>query len=154
VKQMRAALGRARELNPDFADTYKLLAFIDLVSGENLDTALELINRAIALAPHREDIVYTKAQIQMRRKDFNSARQTAQALANGALKPDLRERAKTMLENITRIEEWMARANAEGSGVNGPSRETGFPHVSRPMGPGRRFKGDQIRGFLTQIDCD
>src|SRR5262249_11740068 len=59
VREMRAALGHARQLNPNFADTYKLLAFINLALGEDLDEATTLINRAIELAPHREDIVYT-----------------------------------------------------------------------------------------------
>jgi tetratricopeptide (TPR) repeat protein len=154
VKAMRAALGRARQLNPDFADTYKLLAFIDLVLGENLDEAIDLVDRAIALAPYREDIVYTRAQIQMRRKEYNAARQTAQTLVNGARKSDIRERAKTMLENIAVIEERMARAVAEGGSSEDVSRGAYVPHVTRPLGPGRRFQGDQIRGFLTQIDCD
>src|SRR5262249_7322022 len=43
VKEMRAALRLAGDLNPDFADTYRLLAFIDMVRGENLDEAVNLI---------------------------------------------------------------------------------------------------------------
>jgi tetratricopeptide (TPR) repeat protein len=154
VKAMRAALGKARQLNPDFADTYKLLAFIDLVLGENLDEAIDLVNRAIALAPYREDIVYTLAQVQMRRKEYNAARQTAQTLVSGARRLDFRDRAKTMLENIAMIEERMARTAAEGAGSDVGARGPYAPHVNRPLGPGRRFQGDQIRGFLTQIDCD
>jgi len=155
VKAMRAALGKARQLNPDFADTYKLLAFINLVLGEDLDEAVNLIDRAIALAPDREDIVYTRAQIQMRRKDYAAARQTVLQLAGGALKSDVRERANSMLENIAKIEERLAkmRAESEARGGGTPSAPDD-PHSTRPPLPGQRFQGDQVRGFLTRIDCD
>jgi tetratricopeptide (TPR) repeat protein len=153
VKTMREALVKARQLNPDFADTYKLLAFIDLVTNEDLDGALALITRAIELAPYRDDIVYTRAQIQMRRKDFAAARQIAQTLVEGAGKSDIRERAKFMLENISRIEERLARMKAEGVTADGPPRRPEGPRP-RPLGPGQRFQGDQVRGYLTRIDCD
>lgn len=140
VKEMRAALRLARRLNPDFADTYKLLAFINMVRGDDLDEAISHINRAISLAPHREDIIYTLAQIQLKRKDYAAARQTALTLT-GAAKSEVRERASSMLENIAKIEERLAQMKAEGEA-----------HSSPP--PGRRFQGDQVRGILTRIDCD
>ncbi len=150
VKEMRAALGLARQLNPDFADTYRLLAFINMVRGENLDEAISLINRAISLAPRREDIVYTLAQIQMRRKDYVAARQTALTLTGGAAKSDIRERANSMLENIAKIEERLAKMKAEGE-----ERGEGAPQSSTPPPlPGQRFQGDQVRGLLTRIECD
>ncbi|HKQ76296.1 MAG TPA: DUF1570 domain-containing protein [Blastocatellia bacterium] len=154
VKEMRVALDRARQINPDFADTYKLLAFINLVLGENLDEATRLIDRAIALAPHREDIVYTRAQIQMRRKDYSGARQTARTLTGGSAKSDIRERANAMLENIAKIEERLARIRAEGE-VSGDQSQAADDRASTvPPLPGQRFKGDQVRGLLTRIDCD
>jgi tetratricopeptide (TPR) repeat protein len=149
VKEMRAALRHARHLNPDFADTYKLLAFINMIRSEELDEAINLINRAISLAPHREDIVYTLAQIQMRRKDYAAARQTAMTLAGGAAKSDVRERANSMLENIAKIEERLAKMKAESD-----ARGDGSPQSSAPPLPGQRFQGDQVRGLLTWIDCD
>jgi Tfp pilus assembly protein PilF len=146
VKEMRAALRLARQLNPDFADTYKLLAFINMVRGEDLDEAIDLINRAISLAPHREDIIYTLAQIQLRRKDYSAARRIALTLAGGAAKSDVRERANSMLENIAKAEERSAQMKAEGESRGGAQ--------SSPPLPGQRFQGDQVRGLLTRIDCD
>lgn len=154
VKEMREALGRARQLNPDFADTYKLLAFISLVLGEDLDEAVNLINRAIALAPRREDIVYTLAQIQMRRKDYEAARKIALTLADQAVKPDVRERASSMLENIAKTEEWMAKMKAESEARGNQAPSHANSPSTRPPAPGERFQGDQVRGFLTRIDCD
>jgi tetratricopeptide (TPR) repeat protein len=150
AKEMRAALEVARRLNPDFADTYKLLAFINLVRGEDLDEAIELINRAISLAPHREDIVYTLAQIQMRRKDYAVARRTALTLAGDATKSDIRERANSMLENIAKIDERLAKMKAEGDARDAGASQS----LTAPPLPGQRFQGDQVRGLLTRIDCD
>src|SRR5262245_20990617 len=145
VKEMRAALGFARRLNPDFADTYKLLAFINLVRGEDLDEAIDLINRAISLAPNRDDVVYTLAQIQLRRKDYAAARRTALTLAGAAAKSDIRERANSMLEKIAKIEERLAQMKAE---------DEARAAQPTPPAPGQRFQGDQVRGLLTRIDCD
>jgi len=145
VKEMRAALGFARRLNPDFADTYKLLAFINLVRGEDLDEAIDLINRAISLAPNRADVVYTLAQIQLRRKDYAAARRTALTLAGAAAKSDIRERANSMLEKIAMIEERLAQMKAE---------DEARAAQPTPPAPGQRFQGDQVRGLLTRIDCD
>ena len=154
VKEMRAALELARQLNPDFADTYKLLAFINLILGENLDEATRLINRALALAPHRDDIVYTLAQIQMRRQDYSAAKQTARTLAGGTAKSDIRDRANSMLENIAKIEERMARLKAETESRGDQAPPPDDRASTRPPLPGQRFQGDQVRGLLTRIDCD
>lgn len=153
VKTMRAALNRTRELNPDFADTYRLMAFINLVLNEDLDEAANLIKRAIELAPKREDFVYTLAQIQMRRKEYDAAKQTAQVLAGSAVKTDIRERAKSMLEVIGTVEEQLARMKAEDR-LRGSVPQSSENASSRPPLPGNRFEGDQVRGFLTRIDCD
>jgi tetratricopeptide (TPR) repeat protein len=155
VEAMRTALAKARQLNPNFADTYKQLAFINLVLGEDLDEAADLINTAIKLSPKREDFVYTLAQIQMRRKDYQAAKQTVGTLAERAVKPDIRERAKSLLEVIARIEERMAEMKAESQSRGaGPQPSSENQSSSRPPLPGQRFQGDQVRGFLTRIDCD
>jgi tetratricopeptide (TPR) repeat protein len=154
VKTMRAALNRARELEPNFADAYKLLAFINLVLGEDLDEAVKLIRRAMALAPKREDFVYTLAQIQMRQKDYGAAKQTVQALAESAVKSDVRERARSLLEVIAKVEEQVAKMKAESLSRGNGSPSSPEPASSRPPLPGQRFQGDQVRGFLIRIDCD
>ncbi len=151
VKTMRAALNRARELEPNFADTYRLLAFISLVLGEDLDEAANLAKRAMALAPKREDFIYTLAQIQMRQKDYLAAKRTIQPLVAGAAKSDIRQRAKSLLEVIAETEDRMAKTKAEEH-LRGDGRSENTS--SRAPLPGQRFQGDQIRGFLTRIDCD
>jgi tetratricopeptide (TPR) repeat protein len=152
VKSMREALGRARQLNPNFADTYKQLAFINLVLSEDLDEALDLIRRAIEIAPGREDFQYTLAQIQLRQKDYEAARLTARTLAAEGRNAEIRDRAKSLIEVIDKIEQQLARMKAESEErSNGSHSPPDAPQ--RPPLPGQRFKGDQVRGFLTRIDC-
>jgi tetratricopeptide (TPR) repeat protein len=153
VKEMRASLEKARELAPDFADTYKQLAFINLVLNENLDEAVILLKRAISLAPHREDLAYTLAQIYVRQQNYSIAREIAEKIARGGVNEDNRDRAKTMLEVIKKVQEQLARLKAERPAeANQPHSET-TSQTSAPAGPGRRFEGDQVQGLLTRIDC-
>src|SRR5262249_46761086 len=45
VKLMRNELNRAIELKPDFAESYHLLAFINMITNEQLDESIKLIQK-------------------------------------------------------------------------------------------------------------
>jgi tetratricopeptide (TPR) repeat protein len=144
VKKMRASLNKARELAPHFPDTYKQLAFINLILNENLDEAVDLLKIALSIAPHREDFAYTLAQIYLRQKNHAAARRLIEPLTSGSVKTEIREQAKSLLEAIANDEEQaarLARANQSQSSASSP-----------PL-PGKRFEGEQARGMLTNIDC-
>ncbi len=136
---MRAALARARELAPNFPDTYRTLAFIDMVRQENLPEAVALLQEAIRLAPRRDEFRYTLAQVYLRQKNFSLARETAASIAGKSANPELRRRAAFLLESIGLAEEQARQSEAEKS--------------PPPTGPGTRFQGEQVRGMLTRIDC-
>lgn len=147
TQTMRAALARARSLQPDFADTYRLLAFINLVRNENLDEAVRLLERALELAPQRADFLYTLAQVAMRRQDYAAARRHAASVINGDAKAELRQRAQAMLATITQIEEQLTKAKTE------PGAQDTMASAAPPL-PGKRFAGEQVRGLLVRIDCN
>ncbi|MDX2042631.1 MAG: DUF1570 domain-containing protein [Acidobacteriota bacterium] len=154
VAEMRASLNRARELMPDFADTYKALAFIHLVQRENADEASALIRRARELAPDREDFLYTQAQIFLWQKDFSSARQTVQKILSNGLKTDIRERAQFLLQTIDLRESEAAFAKVEAEIKLRQQRESSKHTQDDPTKPpGKRFEGEQVRGWLTRMDC-
>lgn len=154
VAEMRASLNRAREQMPDFADTYKSLAFINLVQRENPAEASALIQRALALEPAREDFLYTQAQIHLWQKDFSAARQTAQKVISSGLNADLRDRAKFLLQTIDLRESEAALAKAEAEIRLKQERENPNKPADDPTKPpGKRFEGEQVRGWLTRIDC-
>ncbi len=159
VKAMRASLEKARELAPEFAETYRQLAFINLVLGENLDEAVGLLKRAIALAPERpvrpvlEDLHYTLARVYLRQQNYAAARQTAEQIVRGGSKSVVRERAHYLLNVIAQVEEQLARAKVESAVRSGQTEAASSPANAPPPPPGKRFEGEQLRGLLTRIEC-
>jgi tetratricopeptide (TPR) repeat protein len=97
---MRRELRRAIALNPDFTESYRLLAFINLVTGEGLPEAIALLRQGLKLSPGRPDLTFILAQIHLRMKDTDAARATLRQLLNGGANARLRQRARTLLERI------------------------------------------------------
>jgi FimV-like protein len=97
---MRRELRRAIALKPDFTESYRLLAFINLVTGEQLPEAVELLRQGLKLSPARPDLTFILAQVYVRMKDTNAARATLQQLINSGANARLRARAQTMLERM------------------------------------------------------
>jgi tetratricopeptide (TPR) repeat protein len=97
---MRTALRRAIALKPDFTESYRLLAFINLVTGEQLPEAVELLRQGLKLSPGRPDLTFILAQVYLRQKDPDAARLTLQQLLNSGANPRLRARAQSLLERI------------------------------------------------------
>lgn len=153
VKAMRASLYRARELEPDFPDTYKALAFINLVQKENLDEAVRLLKHALELEPGRDDFIYTLAQVYSRLDDFITARQTAESLIRNSANPGMRDRAKYLLETIAKREEDLAKAKEEEASRLRERNASGGSGDDPTRPPGRRFRGEQVRGLLTRMEC-
>ncbi|HEV2864350.1 MAG TPA: tetratricopeptide repeat protein [Pyrinomonadaceae bacterium] len=106
---MRAALKRAAELKPDFPESYRLLAFVNLVRGESLDESVKLLQRARALAPGNEHYALMLAQVYLRQEKFDEARRTVEPLTRPSADPSLRGPAQSLLNSINSMQEQMAR---------------------------------------------
>ena len=98
--EIRAALERAIRLEPRFPESYRLLAFVNLVTGERLDEATELLGRGLALAPNRPDLLFVLAQVQLRRGDRAAARAALEKVAVNSAQPRLRARAESLLREL------------------------------------------------------
>ena len=110
--EMRAALKRAIELKPDFAESYNLLAFVGLVTNERLDEAAEMIGRARALAPGKDEYLFVLAQIYLQQQKFDDARRLLESLAASAADPQTRSGAQSYLAQLSKIEEQRASFRA------------------------------------------
>lgn len=97
---MRRELRNAIALNPNFTEPYRLLAFINLVTGEQLPEAIELLRQGLKLSPGRPDLTFILAQVYLRMKDSDAARTTLQQLLNSGANPRLRARAQALLERM------------------------------------------------------
>jgi len=155
VKRMKAALGSAIQLAPDFPESYNLMGFIYLMMDENLGEGVNAVKKAIAIAPGREDYTMTLAQLYLRQEKFAEARQALEPLARGAERPDIRSRAQSFLETMARIEQFKAQSNTVTSAQTAPetSGETA-PPPPPPPALRRRFEGERVEGLLMRVDCD
>ncbi|MGH9799439.1 MAG: tetratricopeptide repeat protein, partial [Blastocatellia bacterium] len=148
------SLNRARELMPDFPDTYKTLAFINLVERENLSEAVAMLEKAIALEPGREDFQYTLAQVYLKQDSFALARQTVETILSTGMNADIRERSRFLLQTIALRESEAALAKVETEIRLRRERESPLkPEDDPTRPPGKRFEGEQVRGWLTRMEC-
>lgn len=127
AEEMRAALRKAIELKPDFPESYRLLAFVSLVSGERLDEALETIKRARSLAPGNQEYALILAQIYLRQQNLDAARQLLEPLAESADDPQTRAGAQSILKAIASMQEQAAQFKAmrEAAATNTESGDGG-----------------------------
>jgi cytochrome c-type biogenesis protein CcmH/NrfG len=103
--RMRTALNKAIEVAPGFPESYKLLAFVNLVTNTQITESVALLEKAIALSPGRLDFSYVLAQVQLRLKDYKAARLTLQQVIAGNPNPQMRVQAEAMLNRAAREEQ-------------------------------------------------
>jgi tetratricopeptide (TPR) repeat protein len=132
AREMRGALRRAIELKPDFPESYHLLAWVNLVTDEQLDEAIRLLERARALSPGSQEYAFVLAQIHLRRQNFDAARRAVEPLAHSGSDPQMRANAQSLLNAISSMEEQLARLKAErergvGRGDGQPESSSGQP---------------------------
>jgi tetratricopeptide (TPR) repeat protein len=127
---MRAELKRAIELSPTFPGSYSLLAFVNMISGEQLDDSINLLKHALALAPGRQDFDLMLAQIYLRQEKFDLARQALEPLTGGKNR-QIQSQAKTLLESIKRYEEQVARYKSDATNTGAEIAREGPPVLGR-----------------------
>jgi len=122
---MRAELKKAIELKPDFPSSYSLLAFVNMVTGEQLDESIDLLKRALTLLPGKQELSLQLAQIYLRQQKFDLAKQTLEPLRNSKDRR-YQQQAVMMLDSIKRYEGRLSEYNS-----NGGSGESGQPTLQR-----------------------
>ncbi|MGH9949799.1 MAG: tetratricopeptide repeat protein, partial [Pyrinomonadaceae bacterium] len=108
LRKMKASLLKAIEINPQFAESYSLLGFISLVSGEDLDEALKTVNKGLAIQPGNPDHLLLRAKILMRQEKFADARAVAETVAKSTEKKSVRDEAENLINSIKQVEETKA----------------------------------------------
>ncbi|HEX3086237.1 MAG TPA: tetratricopeptide repeat protein [Pyrinomonadaceae bacterium] len=111
VKIVRAELKRAIELNPDYTESHYLLAFVNMVAGDQLDDAAESLRTAIKLSPGRQDLVMQLGQLYFRQDKFDQAIQTLQPLRNSQ-DSSLQKQADILIRSIELLQKKAADGNA------------------------------------------
>ncbi len=115
VEKMRMALRKAIEIKPRFTRSYSLLAFINLVSDENLDESVKLLNQSLSLKPGDTNSLLQLAQIYLRQEKYKEAKKVAEKLIKNATDPSIRASSQNLLKSIQNIEQQVARNNSSQS---------------------------------------
>ncbi len=148
-KLMREQLRKTIALAPTFADAYRMLAFVNLITNEDLDEAVTLLKRALQLTPGRDELGSILGQVYLRQEKYDEARRVLEPIAKSAAEPQLRAQAQTMLDAVNRMAEMRARYPAQQEGVSLPASKT----VEVKPALRRRFEGEKADGVLTRVDC-
>jgi tetratricopeptide (TPR) repeat protein len=180
--EMRAALKKAISLQPNYAGSYSLLAFVNMVTGEQIDESIELLKRAIQLSPGEDRFRIDLAQLYLRKQDFDSARKIVEPLAQNSPEPHFKASAQALLKSIISYQERQAKfESARESGnverrnatdepprllkqgeTNSPTEPEGVAltqeeAIARAMREAMRkpLAGEtRARGILTRIECN
>ena len=166
AEKMRESLKKAIRLNPNFAESYNLYAFVNVVRNEAIDEAFDYLQKALKLAPGNQWYLLRAAELYLRKNDFENARKFALKVYETAPDEQLRVYAKTTLTNINSYEAQLAdiksnRARAASDVTDKPLSEEELAllnekamleSINQNL---RRLKAGEKRvlGYLTKIEC-
>jgi tetratricopeptide (TPR) repeat protein len=63
VTKIREHLQKAIDLRPDFPESYNLLAFVRLVTGEDVDDSIASLKRLLVSTPGRQDFAFMSCRV-------------------------------------------------------------------------------------------
>jgi len=161
----RAQLKRAIELRPDFADSYNLLAYINLVTGTEIDETIQLLKAALERFPGRIDFRYMLGQLYMQKDDYKQARPLLDQVLKGNVEASVSNHVQMLLKTITDVEGQQQAAREAALRARGLTREPSlqsaigmaFTDPSSSLRETLRIPpaGEaQIQGVLLAIECD
>jgi tetratricopeptide (TPR) repeat protein len=101
--KMRASLAKAIELDPQFGESYRLMALISLVNGDNLDEALRYIKRGLSIQPGAPDYMMLEAKILMRQEKYENARNVAERVAKTTDDKEVKTEAESLIKSIQQV---------------------------------------------------
>jgi tetratricopeptide (TPR) repeat protein len=142
AREMRASLRRAIELKPDFPESYHLLAFVNLVRGEELEESAKLLESARRLAPGNQSYALILAQIYLRQEKFDAARATAEPLTSESADPQTRAQARSLLDAIDSMRRQHASLEESSERSERPGASGGPGGEARP--PSLRRRGEVV----------
>jgi tetratricopeptide (TPR) repeat protein len=130
LTKMRDLLKKAIAAKPSFTESYELLAYINEVSGENLDESISLMTTALKYQPGNQKYALRIAGIYGRQQKFAEARKIAEKIAATADDDEIRTHAEQLAEQAKRNEESFAkyqeaRKQAESGGYTRPNGNSG-----------------------------
>lgn len=132
AKKIGEHLQKAIALRPDFPEPHNLLAFMSLVSGDNMPEAIDSLKKVLSTSPGRHDVSLTLAQLYARTGDYKTARQMLEQLSKSSAPEDLRKHSEMLLNQIQGIQE---RSNTYVDQLQQARNTNGGPPTLVNVGP-------------------
>jgi tetratricopeptide (TPR) repeat protein len=129
LAKIRQHLKRAIELRPDYPESYSLLAFVSLITGNEVDEAIASMKRVLSESPGRKDFTFMMAQLYMRKKDYSTARPLLQEVAKSD--DEMREPAQQMLDHLNKYEKELAEYEKEKAKYEEQMNKSGLGSLRR-----------------------
>ncbi len=107
--KMSDLLKRAIEINPGFAESYEMLAFVSLVSNEALDDGIAAMQKALKLQPGNQRYALRIAELYLRQEKFDQAAAIIEKIAKTADEPQVKSQADSLIEQLRQRKEIFAR---------------------------------------------
>lgn len=133
AQTMRAELKKSIALKPDYAESYALLGFVNVVRNEELDETIALLKRSLELSRANQRTVFMLAQLYMRKENFAEARLLLEPISRTSPDPELRQRAGSLLEAVNRTEDQIKRYRELDRGSES-GRQDRPPRLTRTEG--------------------
>jgi tetratricopeptide (TPR) repeat protein len=105
LKKIREHLQKAIALRPDYTESYNLLAFVSLVSGENMPEAIELLKKALKESPGRHEFSFTLAQLYAQSGQYTEARAVFEQLTKSNAEEYIRRGSEVILQQLKGIQD-------------------------------------------------
>ena len=174
IAKIREHLKRAIELRPDYSESYSLMAFVSLISGNEVDESIAAMKRVLNESPGHKGYMFMLAQLYMRKNDYKTARPLLEQVAKSS--DEMSQPAQQMLAQLDKYETQMAayeeakkksglnlRKSSGQTGVTGPDVVVGETVVDAPADPSAylrealRKPGEgetQMMATLVKIECE
>jgi tetratricopeptide (TPR) repeat protein len=152
---IRTNLQRAIQINPNFTESYNLLSFVNLATGEQLDESVALLKSALQFAPGDQGLAFQLAQLYLRQDKCEEAKRLLDPLVQTAAEPAMQQRAQLLLDEANRTLQSLAQYRVTAPT---PPRPT-LKKVSNLLGGKPRpvlrrlNEGEFVRGILTRREC-
>jgi tetratricopeptide (TPR) repeat protein len=168
--KIREHLQKAITLRPDFPESYNLLAYVSLVTGQGIDESIASLKKVLSASPGKTQFIYMLGQLYTRKGDYKAARELLEQVVKSNAEEEVRKHAESLLGIIKTVEEQAAKyeaAKQAGMRVRGQKPEVTFgegPSLDRSKDDPSQYLREvlrppaagetQLQGTLTAIECD
>ncbi|HEU4835033.1 MAG TPA: tetratricopeptide repeat protein [Pyrinomonadaceae bacterium] len=169
VTKIREHLQKAITLRPDYPESYKLMSFVSLVTGERVDESIVAVRSVLKILPGRHDFINMLAQLYLRKNNVKTARLLLEEVTKSNASEENRKEAESLLKHISTYEESLARVEeakklAQVAGSQPVIVSSGANHApQKPADPSSYLRevlrkpeaGEtQLQAKLVKIECD